>query len=126
MGYEVHITRANDWTASESNPISLEEWVAYVDSDPEMRFDTAAEATVPTGESLRYENGGLAVWTAYPSHGVGGNMAWFDHREGRIVVKDPDDEIRRKMYAIAVQLGAHVQGDEGEPVPSDTLSNRIS
>lgn len=41
-------------------------------------------------------------------------MAWFDYRDGCIVVKNPDEEIRRKMYFIASALGALVQGDEGE------------
>jgi len=114
MGYDVHITRADEWTESESQPITLAEWLAYVDSDPEMRLDGAVEITTPTGETVRFENEGLAVWCAYSGHGVQGNMAWFAYRDGRIVVKNPDEEIRRKMYSIALKFGANVQGDEGE------------
>lgn len=114
MGYDVHITRAENWTESEAKPITLAEWSAYVDSDPEMRVDGAAEATTAMGETLRYENEGIAVWTAYSGHDTAGNMVWFDYRDGCIVVKNPDKEIRRKMYSIASVLGALVQGDEGE------------
>jgi hypothetical protein len=113
MGYDLHITRAPDWTESELHPITLEEWLAYLASDPEMRLDNLAEAKVGS-ETLRYENEGLAVWLAYSGHGVGGNMAWFDYRDGQIVVKNPDQEIIDKMRRIAAALGARVVGDGGE------------
>jgi len=41
-------------------------------------------------------------------------MAWFDYRNGWIVVKNPDEEIRAKMKQIAKVLSAKVFGDEGE------------
>jgi hypothetical protein len=113
MGYELHITRAPDWTESDSHPITLDEWLKYIATDPEMRLDGFAEAHVDGGV-LRYENKGLAVWLAYSGHGVNGNMAWFDHRRGRIVVKSPDQEIVGKMKKIALTLGARLIGDEGE------------
>lgn len=108
MGYDLHITRAADWTDSENAPISLEEWARYIRTDPEMRLDGFAEVTLPDGRILRTEGEGLAVWTAFPV------PVWFAHRAGRIVVKNPDEEIIAKMIAIAGALGAHVVGDEGE------------
>jgi hypothetical protein len=113
MGYDLHITRAAHWTESESDPISLTEWKKYIESDPEMRLDNFAEAKVG-GDVLRYENDGLAVWVAYAGHGLDGNMAWFDYREGRIVVKNPDREIVAKMVQIARVFNARVNGDDGE------------
>jgi hypothetical protein len=47
-------------------------------------------------------------------HDPRGNKAWFDWRDGCIVVKNPDDEILNKMKQIAVQLRAIVVGDDGE------------
>jgi hypothetical protein len=38
----------------------------------------------------------------------------FDFRDGRIVVKNPDQATIAKMVAIAESLGARVQGDDGE------------
>jgi hypothetical protein len=114
MGYDVHITRAEEWFESEANPISLDEWLAYVVNDSEMRHDGFAEATTSKGETLRIEADGLSVWTAYSGHGKNGNMAWFYWSDGQVQVKNPDDEILGKMRAIATQLGAHVIGDEGE------------
>jgi hypothetical protein len=114
MGYDVHITRADDWLNAEETPISLAEWQRCVDDDPDLRLDNRAVGTVGGQPAVVYENDGLAVWTAYSGHDPNGNMAWFDYREGRIVVKNPDDEILEKMKAIAARLGAKVLGDDGE------------
>ena len=114
MGYELHITRAAHWTENETAPISLKEWGDYVAADPEMRMDNFAEATMAQGDTIRIEEEGIAVWTAYSGHGIGGNMAWFRHWRGEITVKNPDREIIDKMKQIAEVLGARVMGDEGE------------
>jgi hypothetical protein len=116
MGYDVHITRTLEWTESESDPITADEWQAYVSSDDEMRGDGFAEVATASG-TLRYENPGLAVWTAWSENGRDGNFAWFDLKSGRVTVKNPDDAILLKMCAIAERLGARVQGDEGEYYP---------
>jgi hypothetical protein len=44
VGYDVHITRAGESSDSEATPITLDEWLAYVASDPEMRLDGFAES----------------------------------------------------------------------------------
>ena len=113
MGYDVHITRAAHWAKSESAPIALDEWLAIVRSDPEMRLDGVAEAPTPSGP-LRYENSGLAVWTGYSEHGIDGTSVYFDYRLGKIVVKGPNEEILVKMKQLAERLHARVFGDEGE------------
>ena len=105
MGYDLHITRADRWSNSESAPISLDEWAAYVAADPEMRMDGFAETEVDGG-ILRVESAGLAVWVSYSGHGKHGNMAWFDYWRGRIGVKNPDDEIIGKMKRIAAHFRA--------------------
>ncbi len=113
MGYDVHITRASHWTDSEASPISLAEWDAYIQHDPEMRRDDIATAYV--GEDiLTCESDGLAVWLTYSKNDPKVNLAWFDFRHDRIVVKNPDEEILGKMKRIAAALDARVIGDEGE------------
>lgn len=114
MGYDVHITRAKHWTESESEPILLSDWIRYVTADPDMRLDGVAVAKTPDGDVLSYKNEGLSVWTGWSRHLRDGNMAWFDFRNGEVVVKNPDDEILEKMRRIAAALGARVIGDEGE------------
>lgn len=54
MGYDLHVTRADDWTESESSPITLNEWLAYVQEDPEMRLDNVAVARLDDEEILAY------------------------------------------------------------------------
>ncbi|WP_035536505.1 hypothetical protein [Paraburkholderia hospita] len=113
MGYDVHITRKQNWFDDEPR-ISLGEWKSVVMSDDEMRLDGHAAATVGGGAILRVESEGLAVWTAHPQHDVDGNLAWFDYRVGNIVVKNPDAAILAKMWQLARMLQARVQGDDCE------------
>lgn len=114
VGYELHITRKAEWFEKGGPSIELDEWIAYLAADDEFEVANFAEASIPGGDRVRIESEGLAVWYAYSGHEPAGNKAWFMYYEDRIVVKNPDQEIRRKMYRVAMRLGAHVQGDEGE------------
>lgn len=113
MGYDIHITRKEEWSDEEGVEISLDEWRQYINSDYEMRLDGFAETELPDG-ALRVENEGIGVWTKWSQHEIDGRMAWFDYFEGDIRVKNPDEDILKKMYQIAQSLNAKVQGDDGE------------
>jgi hypothetical protein len=98
MGYNLHITRADDWVDSERQPIRAQEWLAVVAEDPELRLH-------PTGGPY------LAVWPGpcrYP------DGTWFDWLDGRVFTKHPDRATVAKMLQLAARLGARVQGDHGE------------
>ena len=115
MGYDIHITRQDNWFDDNmSRKISLEEWTSFISSDTEMRLDNYAEATTTAGEFIRVESEGLSVWTKFSGDGLNGNHVWFDYNQGNITVKNADNEIITKMLAIADRLNAKVQGDEGE------------
>ena len=115
MGYDIHITRKESWSDEDpKNEITLEEWNNYVSGDSEMRRDDSAESITLSGETVLNVNDGLAVWTRYSQHGINDNYAWFDFRQGKITVKNPDAEIRNKMIDIAIALKAKVQGDDDE------------
>jgi len=125
MGYDVHITRKEDWfDEDDARIISLDEWKDIVNNDPDMRLDNYAEATTTQGEIIGVKSDGLSVWTKYSGDGKDVNHAWFSFNIDRIVVKNPDDEIISKMLQIAILLKAKVQGDEGE-VYLKTTDNRI-
>jgi hypothetical protein len=109
MGYDVHVTRKENWF-DDGPEISLEEWKAFVDAED----DGYAEAKTASGGTLRVDSDGLAVWTAFSGKTIGGNMAWFDFRAGNVVVKNPDTAILVKMSQIAQKLDARVQGDDCE------------
>jgi hypothetical protein len=113
MGYDVHITRKQDWSDENGPEILLAEWIAVISADQDMRLDGYAETRLSDGSILRVENKGLSVWRAYSHHSETA-MAWFDFRKGNIVVKNPDLEILQKMWSLAQALSAKVQGDDGE------------
>ena len=94
MGYEVHITRSADWTESEGQPITREEWRALVSGDPDLGPDP--------------ENGSDDF--LFLSHSVEPTpLHWW---RGEVHSKDPDDEAIQKMIAIARTLACYVQGDD--------------
>jgi hypothetical protein len=96
MGYDFHITRRNDWSAT-GKDITVAEWLAYVDGDPEL--------------SLWAENGPyMARWSGKSES----SDPWLDWFKGNVYTKNPDVALIDKMIHIAYALDAKVQGDEGE------------
>jgi hypothetical protein len=96
MGVELHITRAEFWAENEGAEISAEEWLAYVESDPELRLDS--------------RNGKYFVqWLGKSSY----NEPWLDWFQGNVSSKWPDTALYRKMLGIATALKARVMDDNG-------------
>lgn len=87
-----------------------------------MRLDNQVIANAGNGDSVTYENSGLAVWTSYSKNELDDNYAWFDFRSGNVTVKNPDEEVINKMIDIAEQLNAKVQGDDGETYDTKNLT----
>lgn len=110
MAYEVHITRRVDWMDEEGPVIALDEWLAIAAADADLRHDATSEVTAPDGSVLSFDTTGRVVWTAHPE----GREVTFLHVEDRISASYPDEATIAKMVALAVLLGARVQGDEGE------------
>ncbi|MCC5951689.1 MAG: hypothetical protein JJU45_06290 [Acidimicrobiia bacterium] len=112
MGYDVHITRG-DWWEDDREHIGGHEWTRVVQRDPDLTITGEVSASTPAGETLTYRSELLAMWTAHPSS----EPIPFDFRDGRVVVKNPDESILAKMIEVAANLNAAVQGDEGETYP---------
>jgi hypothetical protein len=121
MGYDFHITRKENWSDEDGPEISLDEWIHYVRSDPEMRLDGFAEVERGSESTIRITDPSMAVWTSYSGNGDGGNFAWMCLFHGSVQVKNADEEIRRKMWTIAEKMSARLQGDEGEFYGKDGL-----
>jgi hypothetical protein len=114
MGYDLHITRKKNWDGFEDEhgpEISFAEWMAVVNADPEFRLEGHLDMRRPDGSVFRQP---LAVWTSWSQHREDGDMVPFALIHGNVVVKNPDEEICRKMWRIAQVLNAKVQGDDGE------------
>ena len=96
MGVDLHITRAEHWSENEHAQISSEEWLRYVESDPELHAWT--------------ENGKhFARWSGASKY----EEPWLDWFQGNVYTKWPDTALYQKMLRIAESLNAKVQDDEG-------------
>ena len=112
MGYDFHITRAPDWSESEDCPITAEEWLWFVEGDPESTIDPLNNGPC------------FALWSGHPSYPPP-DEPWLDWDQGRVFTKAPDRIFFAKMLEIASRFGAKVQGDEGEDYFSLSDYDRI-
>jgi hypothetical protein len=97
MGYNLYITRATFHFENDGKWITADEWLRYIDEDPELTL-------------AGYNGDYFALWSGnseYPD-------PWFDWFEGNISTKNPDDAMIDKMVSIAKKLDGKVQGDDGE------------
>jgi hypothetical protein len=112
MGYDFHITRKEDWSDdfSDARDITLEEWLSYIDNDPELELTEGYWIKIPGSETESQPAPGFCEWNAHPLD----ERPWFDYSNGNISTKNPDDATIRKMLAITEVLNAKLQGDDGE------------
>src|SRR5262245_40636289 len=103
MGYDLHITRKEDWSEEDGPTISVAEWRRVIDEDPELQIDSDTQCTMSDGEYV------LAAWNS--------ESGALSHYNGEITAKNPSEPLIRKMIEIAQRLSAHVQGDDGERYP---------
>lgn len=96
MGYDLHITRREQWS-DKGNDISSEEWLAVIAGDPELH---------PTTECGPF----FVVWSGPSSLA----HPWLDWSDGQVFTKNPDESLIDKMVEVARKLRAEVQGDDGE------------
>ena len=96
MGYDFHITRADDWSETAGHEITKTEWEKVIDTDP------ALVRSPGLGE-------GCASWRT-PS----GAEGWLCWSEGELYTKYPDTEMLAKMLEVAGKLDAKILGDDGE------------
>jgi len=97
MGYDLHVTRADDWSMNEGAWITPEEWLAVVRGDAELQL---------IADSEPYP----AEWLHDPS----GSGTTFEWSEGNVFVKNPTKPAIMKLETLASGLRAKVQGDDGE------------
>ncbi len=97
MSYNLYITRAADWANNAGREIPVAEWLALVARDPELTLD---------------RRGGkyFARWTGASRH----TDPWLDWADGNVYSKYPDGALLRKMSAVADELRAVIQGENGE------------
>ena len=108
MGYDLHITRAEEWPDAEAAPITLDDWLDYVRCDSELRMEQAARTATPDGETIEVALHGLVVWTGWSQHSEPERMVYFWHSEDCVDSRGIDKEVTAKLHRIAQRLGARV------------------
>ncbi len=114
MGYDVHITRKDDWSDTNGPAIAREEWLEFVNGDKSMRLEREALVSNDRGEAFSVQDETLAVWKDWSGRVEGKSEAWMWHGAGNVMAKNPDAAILGKMFLIADSMGAKLQGDGGE------------
>lgn len=114
MGYDVHITRKEEWSDDGGPDISREEWLGYVGTDKSMRREQDAVVENAQGEAFSVQDETLAVWTEWAGREEGKNEAWMWLGHGNVMAKNPDEAMLRKMFLIADAMAGKLQGDDGE------------
>jgi hypothetical protein len=98
--------------------IALSEWTQLVEADPSLKIRTAAYAAVnpSTGEKIESRAGAADSEIQIRGEWV----PFLRYRKGELTMKfteellQPDDPVRRRVAAIAVELGALVTHDAGD------------
>jgi hypothetical protein len=100
VGYELHITRAQDWVDSEDAPISPTEWERAARADGRLVDVATLGGDDPSGSAF--------VWRDE----LGPSLYWF---EGQVQVKGvrSQQEIG-EIAAFGAELDANLVGDDGE------------
>jgi hypothetical protein len=114
MGYDLHIIRRKNYEDfEEESNISLEEWLAYIETDKSLELTNGYQVKIP-GFAESYQNvPGFCNWKEHSAN-KGESAPWLDFGHGQISSKNSDDETIRKMIAIAKLLNGKVIGDDWE------------
>ena len=114
MGYELHIKRLDNWDDfEEESKITLEEWLAYVESDNELELTNGYQIKIPGIIDSYQSVPGYCTWNEHPTM-RDADKPWFDYGCGCVSTKNPDEPTIKKMIEIAARLKAKVRGDDGE------------
>lgn len=97
MSYQVYITRAAFWAENEGSEIAAREWLELMQADADITQD---EARGPYFGVLDRSQKNAESW-----------LDWF---EGNLYTSYPNRALQRKMLQVADELGAVIQGDDGE------------
>lgn len=105
IGCDLRITRAEHWASNEDQMITVEEWRAVVEADPELELINEAESD--SAEWLPNEISRDVI---------------FDLDEGNIHARKPAYSAARKMLDIARRLQGQVVDEDSRPCEADILA----
>ena len=107
MGYELYITRADNFWETNEQPILEDEWenVANADPDLEKSQDDWYQRSNEDGSSEQFHPW---IIKSHPER----QPLWY--MDGAINTKNPDEAARKKLFDLSQKLNAKVLGEEGE------------
>ena len=107
MGYDLHITRAIEWSAvAPATQITKAHWMAYIRTDPDA--GPLCEQNALAAVDLHNDHDLCVTWATSDGPWP---VIWS---HGQIEAKDPPPALVVKLCRMAKQLDAQVQGDDGE------------
>lgn len=116
MGYDLHVHRRENWWDEHGEDITEADLEAVAGGRTDLKQVGSLSVTNPaTGETITAP-GPFWLWTGHP----GVVEVPLALRDGRVVLKGPDDEMLAFLVELAQVIGARVQGDEGEFYPEET------
>jgi hypothetical protein len=103
VGYELHVTRAEQWYDSHQAPIELADWLGYAATNPLL---------VERGWVDWHDAGRVPVFAYVCRDGVEVSLTWHDDR---IQIRGVQNNVGAlELVKIADDLQASLIGDEGE------------
>lgn len=114
MGYDLYITRKEDWSDVDGQDITFDDWIAYVTSDKSLRIDAARAAAADPRVASGAKEPSHVAWVDWPDREAGQREAWIWLERGNLVAADADLPFRQKLFLIAVAMNARLMGEDGE------------
>jgi hypothetical protein len=109
MDSTTYITRKTDlFDHSPDKEITLQEWMAMVANDPEMRLDNYTTVKLWNGEDYRYPSPGTAVFLSREPGQSTIREIVFDFVAGSIIIKNADQKAMDKIRLLAFKLNARI------------------
>lgn len=99
MGYDIYITRRVHWSDNGEPQITPDEWLAVIESDPQLIKLVGRNEEEPVAQMLSPD--GMAA-------------RFFRYLDGHVFVKKPTKEVLLQMIALAKILNARVIGEQDE------------
>src|SRR4051794_35366569 len=113
MGYELHITRAEESYDSEEAPILLDEWLRYAEDSPLLALAGWIEWS---------DLGRVSVFAYACADEEKASLAWDG---AQILVKGVRDEVSvLDLLKAAAHLQANLIGDDGERYTAEGIARR--
>lgn len=97
MSYQVYVTRGKFWAENDGCEIPASEWLQIVEADDDLR---------PNEQNGPY----FAEFIG----SEGNNDQWIDWAEGNLFTGYPDRPLQNALLRLATELGAVIQGEDGE------------